>query len=166
MKTKIQTCPCELLTKTNLLNTRKFILARWGQGLASFAAFLGPESLTSRQAGMNRCLGEGSPWGPACFQPESSAPARDLSQGVGPAGERETRSEARRGSEAGKGAGLAERQSRASGWVGGPHGAPEPHGRSRLRFRTTMRANASPVRCKAGGRFPGSDTRERLPERR
>lgn len=45
-----------------------------------------PRGLTSRQAGMKRSSGEGSPWDPACFQLESSPLARALSQAEGPGG--------------------------------------------------------------------------------
>ena len=72
---------------------------------------------------MNRSLGDGSAWTPACFQLESSPLARDLSQLVGPGwGERgalyrlAAGAEGRWGAQAGP-----ECWSHASGWVEVPY---------------------------------------------
>ena len=72
--------PREFSIKTSLLKTRKLAI----QKVLASGTFLGLQRLTSKQVGMNRPLGDGSAWTPACFQLESSALARDLSQLVGP----------------------------------------------------------------------------------
>lgn len=52
------------------------------------ASFLCPQKLTCRQVGIYRSLGCGFLWGPACFHAESNPLAWDISQLVGPVGER------------------------------------------------------------------------------
>ena len=122
---------------------------------------LGLQSLTSRQAGMNRSLGEGFPWEPACFQPESSALARDLSQAVGPAGER-TLLAAWRGSKAERRAGLALCQGCESGWMEGPSRSAGAAREKQAEVQDNNPCGRIIHESKVGGRFPGSETRERL----